>query len=65
MYTCICTYNTDGSVYIYVIHVLMDVYVYIVIECMCLCNKQTQQTNKQPQWFVKFIKHSHKGLRKY
>ena len=28
-------------------------------------NKQTQQTNKQPQWLIKFIKHSHKGLRKY
>ena len=26
--------------------------------------KQTQQTNKQPQWLIKFIKHSHKGLRK-
>ena len=26
-------------------------------------NKQTQQTNKQPQWLIKFIKHSHKGLR--
>ena len=24
-------------------------------------NKQTQQTNKQPQWLIKFIKH--KGLR--
>ena len=27
-------------------------------------NKQIQQ-NKQPQWLRKFIKHSHKGLRKY
>ena len=27
-----------------------------------MINKQTQQTNKQPQWL---IKHSHKGLRKY
>ena len=23
-------------------------------------NKQTQQRNKQPQWLIKFIKHSHK-----
>ena len=23
--------------------------------------KQTQQTNKQPQWRIKFIKHNHKG----
>ena len=30
-----------------------------------MINKQTQQTNKQLQWFVKFIKHSHQGLRKY
>ena len=30
-----------------------------------MINKQTQQTNKQPQWLIKFIKHSHKGLRKY
>ena len=28
-------------------------------------NKQTQQTNKHPQWLIKFIKHSHKGLRRY
>ena len=28
-------------------------------------DKHTQQTNKQPQWLIKFIKHSHKGLRKY
>ena len=28
-------------------------------------NKQTEQTSKQPQWLIKFIKHSHKGLRKY
>ena len=28
-------------------------------------NKRTQQTNKQPQWLIKFINHSHKGLRKY
>ena len=27
-------------------------------------NKQTQQTNKEPQWLIKFITHSHKGLRK-
>ena len=25
----------------------------------------TYTTNKQPQWLIKFIKHSHKGLRKY
>ena len=25
----------------------------------------TLQTNKQPQWLIKFIKHSHKELRKY
>ena len=25
-------------------------------------DKHTQQTNKQPQWLIKFIKHSHKGL---
>ena len=30
-----------------------------------MINKQTQQTNNQPQWLIKFIKHSHKGLRKY
>ena len=24
-----------------------------------------KQTVKQPQWLIKFIKHSHKGLRKY
>ena len=28
-------------------------------------DKHTQQTNTQPQWLIKFIKHSHKGLRKY
>ena len=26
-------------------------------------NKQTQQTNKQPQWFIKFIKHSLENIK--
>ena len=26
-------------------------------------NKQTQQTNKHPQWFIKFIKHSLENIK--
>ena len=69
-------YNVHVYIYIYVLctHVYMyicvcTVYMKIHVPSMLAIgvetiNKQTQQTNKQPQWLIKFIKHSHKGLRK-
>ena len=50
------------------VHVHLHAYPYVQVHMdrhVEMINKQTQQTNNQPQWLIKFIKPKHKGLRKY
>ena len=44
------------------------VYMYMKIHVPSMLSKGVETINKQnnqPQWLIKFIKHSHKGLRKF
>ena len=73
-YTSICT-SIRISTYMYrsihvhvLIHVHLDGQPHVQVHMdrhVEMINKQTQQTNNQPQWLIKFIKPKHKGLRKH
>ena len=65
-------YSINNAIIHVHVHVCVHDYMYmkILVPSMLAIgvetiNKQTQQTSKQPQWLIKFIKHSHKGLIKY
>ena len=67
---CTLTIQTYSEYTCTYIHAYNYIYMKIHVPSMLaigveMINKQTQQTNKHPQWLIKFIKHSHKGLRKY
>ena len=60
MYMCKCTHYT---VYMYM---YMKIHVpSILAKGVEAIKKQKKTTKKQPQWFRKLIKYSHKGFRKY
>ena len=47
-----------------VIYTIMYMKIHVPSMLAIGVDKHTQQTNKQPQWLIKFIKHSHKGFEK-
>ena len=70
IYMYMCMHSMCMSIctiaYMYMCGIYMNIHVPSMLAIgVETINKQTQQTNKQPQWLIKFIKHSHKGLRKY
>ena len=61
-------YTNTTLIYVHT-HMYMYTHMYMKIHVPSMpaigvetINKQTQQTNKQPQWLIKFLKHSHKWL---
>ena len=66
IYVVVCTYIINIHPLSSITYMCMEIHVASMLAIgVETINKQTQQTNKQPQWLIKFIKHSHKGLRKY